>query len=1238
MNSSRNFNISHTLKEFWIRSATIDQSDILGYFYDARTNSLLHKLSLGLTPIVKREPLKPVQCDVYGGDTCDHKKLLEIVGIDDDLWLSAILKIVPDKGILSSVNYSFPRNEHIRLLYYYYLNEEQSISYQQNVVKQIISKKIPDINATHIISAIRSGIEMLTVLEIPGHNQDYFNHLLKEISEQLKRNRFELRKEQQQRALHQIKIRKVFSNIPDLLKRNTLEEICNFLTIKKPHAYCHNPLEYSLREVHWFYPDYPLEKAKNIVLQPSFHEIIKQYLFQLPSQSTDGKMYLQQQSRSIDVEDFEMQFDELQEKIKIIRENNPSEIERIRELVIDIRSGKITEDNATKMLMSRFDKSLSNKVDMNKNAVHSSLKNESQLNNFEQTHKRGSNLSRQQSESTQAMIDTSNFQKPTMEIDAHRVKKQQIYEHEKTNSSQSSTICISKPGMAANAQIQEAKNTSSHSALRESTFTIDIYRQKVQSDDMSELTKQQESRTRSAPGDSSRSSEMRFQKSQEILNSPVSSKRLKFEKKPPELQQSNNPDKPNNVSDLFTPTTSQSAQQEREILINTAVSMNTPKSLNSSTTEDRRSQEKTTSNQTEVHPSDLQNSSQITEQTRGVVKPLDSSQSLETLPVQDTFRLHCHSNIAKEQCRPSASIPIFNSRSVKSTEEQFGSTTALFDTSTSSRSSLHDNHSSIKKHHTPFQSPSNSSRVEIQTAFSPSLSNEKDHRNLSTSSIPDVVNVLLLGESGVGKSTFINAFVNYLSFETLQEARSHQPVVLMPVSFLITVGDDFQERIVTFGDPDSNEDHHHPGQSVTQHCRSYVFQINSHTKLRIIDTPGMGDTRGLDQDDLNMKHILSFINTLPHLNAMCVLLKPNESRLNIVLRSYFTRLLNFLGENARHNLVFCFTNTRSTFYTPGNTAPLLRKMIDNLPMKEISFQKSNTFCFDSESFRYLIILRNGIELSSDEEEEYEKSWTTSSNESKRLFRYICDKLKCYPYDEWKSVEHAQFQISELIRPMLETMRNYFRNLVLLEDKSTEELIKLVPIVLLQSSAICHGCVRRPKRFGEFWILPDDVHVIDGKCRNCDCSRRKHIEIDYKLEYELIQNVDADCSTTIKSKLDRLRTDFLHFSEISGEIFGISKESDPMLSALSRMIAEERQVCLEKDWQRLNMNVHDQLVELKQEYEESWKRSPSNDSSINLSNIYELIKSINEINEIKEQINMIRESQAKYMQETEKQIN
>jgi GTP-binding protein EngB required for normal cell division len=258
------------------------------------------------------------------------------------------------------------------------------------------------------------------------------------------------------------------------------------------------------------------------------------------------------------------------------------------------------------------------------------------------------------------------------------------------------------------------------------------------------------------------------------------------------------------------------------------------------------------------------------------------------------------------------------------------------------------------------------------------------------------INILLLGETGVGKSTFINAFANYLTFNTLQQAEKSQPVVLIPVSFLITVGNNFDEHIVKFGDVDdsNNEDFEHPGQSVTQHCKSYVFNLdrNHRQKVCIIDTPGFGDTRGIDQDDYNMAHILEYIRDLSHLDAICFLLKPNQSRLNIFYRSCLTQLSSFRKSNSCANILFCFTNARSTFYTPGDTAPLLRTMLKSLPMADINFKKENTFCFDSESFRYLVALQNGISFDDLQREEYEMSWTKSVSEANRLVHYLCEIL------------------------------------------------------------------------------------------------------------------------------------------------------------------------------------------------------------------------------------------------------
>ena len=170
----------------------------------------------------------------------------------------------------------------------------------------------------------------------------------------------------------------------------------------------------------------------------------------------------------------------------------------------------------------------------------------------------------------------------------------------------------------------------------------------------------------------------------------------------------------------------------------------------------------------------------------------------------------------------------------------------------------------------------------------------------SSSLKDDAVNILLVGESGVGKSTFVNAFVNYLAFNTLKTAEERERLVLIPVSFVMTTGDNFDEKRVHFGTSDNfnNEDFDHPGESVTQHCRSYVFPLNhlAGTKLRIIDTPGFGDTRGVEQDEINMQDILRYASNLTHLNAVCFLLKSNSAQVNKYLSVCLTQLLDLLGQ------------------------------------------------------------------------------------------------------------------------------------------------------------------------------------------------------------------------------------------------------------------------------------------------------------------------------------------------------
>jgi len=232
------------------------------------------------------------------------------------------------------------------------------------------------------------------------------------------------------------------------------------------------------------------------------------------------------------------------------------------------------------------------------------------------------------------------------------------------------------------------------------------------------------------------------------------------------------------------------------------------------------------------------------------------------------------------------------------------------------------------------------------------------------------MNILLLGETGVGKSTWINGFVNYLTYDSLKEAENGKPVSLIPSKF--TVRDsNFKEITIIYGVEGTNEATQNVGQSVTQMPQSYVFEMPN-VKIRIIDTPGIGDTRGVYQDKKNMQNIMTHLSNYKELNGIVVLLKPNNARLSVMFSFCIKELLIHLHKDACKNIVICFTNARGTFYRPGDTLPALEKLLAESKTIDIKLTRDNIYCMDNEPVHFLMALKS-ITFDKDERKDYEAS-------------------------------------------------------------------------------------------------------------------------------------------------------------------------------------------------------------------------------------------------------------------------
>ncbi|CAF3602664.1 unnamed protein product, partial [Rotaria sp. Silwood2] len=143
-------------------------------------------------------------------------------------------------------------------------------------------------------------------------------------------------------------------------------------------------------------------------------------------------------------------------------------------------------------------------------------------------------------------------------------------------------------------------------------------------------------------------------------------------------------------------------------------------------------------------------------------------------------------------------------------------------------------------------------------------------RQRSTTSTGDI-NILLLGQTGVGKTTFINAFANYLVYNSLDEAINGNLQAVIPAWFIFFDKDTFVEKTITIGIPNESEKKGGVGQSCTRECQSFIFRINNRI-LRLIDAPGIGDTEGILQDEKNFEDILAYISQFDYLNGICILL------------------------------------------------------------------------------------------------------------------------------------------------------------------------------------------------------------------------------------------------------------------------------------------------------------------------------------------------------------------------------
>ena len=230
-------------------------------------------------------------------------------------------------------------------------------------------------------------------------------------------------------------------------------------------------------------------------------------------------------------------------------------------------------------------------------------------------------------------------------------------------------------------------------------------------------------------------------------------------------------------------------------------------------------------------------------------------------------------------------------------------------------------------------------------------------------------NILVVGETGFGKSTWIHALLNYTQGIQIEEN----------VRYKIFDQTELRKRYEKkygkeYGEKQS-------GSSDTDEPAIYDIIPNDEystyeNPIRIIDTSGFGDTRGKEHDEKIRDDILKIFKAskIESLNAICLIFKGTETRSHERTKDILDKLFSLFGKDIKNNIIVIFTF--ANFSTDAMTA------ITTLKDKSSPFYQ---IMGDIEKIPHFFF--NNIAYFSDEKDNYYNAFEQNALSFSKLFNY-----------------------------------------------------------------------------------------------------------------------------------------------------------------------------------------------------------------------------------------------------------
>ena len=191
--------------------------------------------------------------------------------------------------------------------------------------------------------------------------------------------------------------------------------------------------------------------------------------------------------------------------------------------------------------------------------------------------------------------------------------------------------------------------------------------------------------------------------------------------------------------------------------------------------------------------------------------------------------------------------------------------------------------------------------------------------------VPEKV-IMVVGSTGSGKTTTVNAMINHvLGVQWKDNFRLKMIHELSSNQGAGTIGNQANSQT----------------QFLSCYTLPYMEGFKIPYNLTIVDTPGFGDTRGIEHDKVITEQIRRFFNTkgsagIDHVDAICFMAQAGNPRLTPTQQYVFDRILAMFGKDIKKNVLVLFT------FADGQKPQALSAMLEaGILERESNFFKFN---------------------------------------------------------------------------------------------------------------------------------------------------------------------------------------------------------------------------------------------------------------------------------------------------------